>query len=214
MRYYDITHTLNGEVPIWPGDPLFSLEQIQTIGCGSDSNLHQLSMGVHTGTHVDAPYHFLSNGKRLGEMDLSYFIGDCLVLDCPCSNGTVEVEDLMGNIPSGTQRLLLKTPNSHRPYHGPFHTSFCGVSPDAARYIVSQGIRCLGIDYNSVGPFGPDCSRTHRILLETNSMVILEALNLQSIRPGMYTLFCLPLKLDQAEGAPARVLLLDRDSTQ
>ena len=79
MRYYDITHTLNGEVPIWPGDPLFSLEQIQTIGCGSDSNLHQLSMGVHTGTHVDAPYHFLSNGKRLGEMDLSYFIGDCLV---------------------------------------------------------------------------------------------------------------------------------------
>ena len=202
MRYYDITHTLNGEVPIWPGDPLFSLEQIQTIGCGSDSNLHQLSMGVHTGTHVDAPYHFL------------YFIGDCLVLDCPCSNGTVEVEDLMGNIPSGTQRLLLKTPNSHRPYHGPFHTSFCGVSPDAARYIVSQGIRCLGIDYNSVGPFGPDCSRTHRILLETNSMVILEALNLHSIRPGMYTLFCLPLKLDQAEGAPARVLLLDRDSTQ
>ena len=117
----------------------------------------------------------------------------------------------MGNIPNGTQRLLLKTPNSHRPYHGPFDPSFCGVSPDAARYIVSLGIRCLGIDYNSVAPFGPDCSRTHRILLETNSMVILEALDLHSIHPGIYTLFCLPLKLDQAEGAPARVLLLDRD---
>ena len=87
MRYHDITHTLNGEVPIWPGDPLFSLEQIQTIGQESDSNLHQLTMGIHTGTHVDAPYHFLSNGKRLGEMDLSHFIGDCLVLDCPCATG-------------------------------------------------------------------------------------------------------------------------------
>ena len=126
MRYYDITHTLNGEVPIWPGHPLF---------LATDSN-HRVwlrlkpSSTFHGGSHWHSrgrPIPFLFQWKAAREMDLLNFIGDCLVLDCPCSNGTVEVERSMGNIPEWEHSALSKTPNSHRPYHGPFHTSFSRV---------------------------------------------------------------------------------------
>ena len=207
MTLFDISLTITEDLPIWPGDPKIEIKKISQIKDGEDANVTHLSSSVHIGTHVDAPDHFLGNGQTVEDLPLDLLVGSVFVVVLDIA-GQISAADLQtAGIPKGVKRLLIKTANSRIWTEGysDFKEDFIALDPDAAAYLVTQGIEVVGVDYLSVAPFA-DPAPTHRILLEAGVLVI-EGLNLSDIEPGDYTLFCLPIKIKGSDGAPARVLL-------
>ena len=208
MKIYDISLTVTPALPVWPGDPSIKVERITKMEEGHHNNVSQIAMSAHAGTHVDAPYHFIADGKTIEQLSLDTLIGPAQVIEIAGDSPLITSEDLKSaGIPSGTTRLLLKTRNSrYWTQPGlPFQTDFSAVSPDGAGYLVQQGIKLVGIDYFSIAPFG-DSVPTHRTLLSAQ-MVVLEGINLSQVPAGQYQLYCLPLKLGGSDGAPARAIL-------
>jgi arylformamidase len=207
IKLYDISLTISEELPTWPGDPAIKLDKISQIDRGDQANVTHLSASVHMGTHVDAPDHFLGNGKTVEDIPLDYLVGPVLVLEVDSSQ-TITAADLAAKeIPDDINRILFKTRNSELwkvPNHT-FQKEFVALGPDAAEYLVKQGVKVIGVDYLSVAAFDQPVP-THQILLESNVLVI-EGLDLSQIDPGQYKLYCLPLKIAGSDGAPARVLL-------
>ncbi|MGH2535013.1 MAG: cyclase family protein [Thermomicrobiales bacterium] len=199
------------ELPVWPGDPTIEVAPVTRIGAGDVCNLSRLSMSIHSGTHVDAPWHFVDDGARLDEIPLDRWVGPCFVAELHDVTGCIDPVHLDGaDIPPGTERLLLRTRNS-RLWQSEFRTfteDYVALSPASARWIVERGIRLVGIDYYSVDPFADESHKAHRILLGS-AVLIVENLDLSGIAPGTYELFCFPLRLIGVDGAPARVVLLD-----
>jgi arylformamidase len=159
------------------------------------------------GTHVDAPFHFISGGDPVEAMPLDVLMGPAVVTYLP-EVAAVTATDLEAlDLPAGVQRLLLRTRNSKLWTTGveEFQPDFVALTVDAAQWVVQRGIRLLGVDYLSVQRFD-DGPEVHQILLEAR-VVIVEGLNLAGVEPGEYELICLPLKLTGAEGAPARAVL-------
>lgn len=195
-------------MPVWPGDPPVVLQQISSIKQGANANVSRLDCGVHTGTHVDAPHHFLDDGRTIETLSLDVLVGPVLVIQIPDEMETITAEILnAGGIPAMTKRLLIRTRNSHLWEKGvrEFDQKFVGISNDGAEWLVNAGMKLVGVDYLSVAPFhqsGP----THRTLLSAG-IVIVEGLDLSKVVPGPYELYCLPLKLLGSDGAPARVIL-------
>lgn len=174
---------------------------------GDSANGSLLVCDVHTGTHVDAPRHFLEGGSTVEQLSLDVMVGPCFVAYLPEAE-CVTSDDLADlDFPSGTERLLLRTGNSTlwSAETGEFREDYVALSEDAARWVVENGVKLIGVDYLSVQRYG-DSAATHRILLEAG-VVIIEGLNLCGVGAGFYELICLPLKLVDAEGAPARVIL-------
>ena len=208
MHTYDITLTLSPELPCWPGDTAFELERVQKIDEGATANVSSLTMSAHMGTHVDAPDHFLNNGKTVEKLALSVLSGRAYVLNLPEVDLITAAILEQAEIPPRTRRVLFKTRNSE--YWSrqlkDFQTDFVALSPDAAQYLVDRGVKLVGIDYLSIAPYHQGLV-THQILLKAG-MVILEGLDLSAVSPGRYTLFCLPLKLAGSDGAPARAILI------
>jgi arylformamidase len=207
MTLYDISLTISEDLPIWPGDPQIVIKKISLIDEGDLANVTHLSACAHIGTHVDAPDHFLGNGKTVENLPLDLLVGPAIVVDLP-GEAQISARDLeAASIPEGTTRLLIKTPNSRLWADDikDFHQEFIALEEDAAAYLVSRGIEVVGIDYLSIAPFA-DPAPTHRTLLEAGVLVI-EGLNLNGIEEGDYTLMCLPIKISGSDGAPARVLL-------
>ena len=208
MHTYDITLTLSPELPCWPGDTAYTLDRVQKIDTGDTANVSSLSMSVHMGTHVDAPDHFLNNGKTVENLALSVLSGRAYVLHLP-EVDLITAAALKGaEIPPRTRRILIKTRNSEywTRQVKEFQTDFVALSPDAAQYLVDRGVKLVGIDYLSIAPYHQGLV-THQILLKAG-MVILEGLDLSAVTPGRYTLYCLPLKLAGSDGAPARAILI------
>lgn len=208
MRVYDITLTLSPHLPVWPGDPAVVLERFQRMEDGALANVSRLALSVHAGTHVDAPYHFVSEGRSVDELPLQLFIGRAYVAAFPQVD-MITADDLQAaHIPPRTRRLLLKTRNSEFWAQGEqtFRSDYVALTPEAARWLVQRGVKLVGVDYLSVAPFH-DPVPTHRVLLE-EGVVVVEGLNLADVEPGRYTLYCLPLKLRAADGAPARAVLV------
>ncbi len=210
MHTYDITLTISPELPTWPGDPKIHLERTSKIEEGSEANVTRMDIGVHTGTHVDAPYHFLgADTPTVDQIPLKLLTGRAYVLHLSDDIGliTKAVLERM-EIPARTRRLLFKTRNSHywqRRTHG-FQTDFVGISADGAQNLVERGIKLVGIDYLSISPY-QQSRPTHEILLKAG-VVIVEGLDLSDVSQGRYNLYCLPLKLAGSDGAPARVILV------
>jgi arylformamidase len=208
MHTYDISLTISSTMPTWPGDPSVVLERIEKIEEGSSANISRIEMSVHTGTHVDAPYHFISGGKSVEQMPLRILTGRAYVLDLPKIDMiTAEVLE-RSDLPPRTRRLLFKTRNSEywaRQEHD-FQEDFVGISEDGADYLVKRGVKLIGVDYLSVAPFNNSVP-THEIFLRAG-VVVVEGLDLSGISQGRYTLYCLPLKLDGSDGAPARAILI------
>jgi len=177
---------------------------------GADGNVSQIAMCVHLGTHVDAPYHFLGSGAdTIDRLPLNNLIGRAYVLQLEDDVDLISAEVLESSqIPPRTRRLLLKTRNSRLWQQGDFEfkENFVALSPDGAQYLVDRDLRAVGIDYISIAPF-KSVTHTHQILLKAG-MVVIEGLNLSDISPGRYTLYCLPLNIAGADGAPARVILI------
>lgn len=206
-RFIDISLPLSPETIVWPGDPPVVIRPVSSTAGGDDYNVAVLTLSSHTGTHVDAPWHALNDGARLGSLQLDGLIGPCFVCDLRRLDRHIAAVDLEGAaVPPGVERLLLRTRNSDlwdRPDR--FTEDFIGLTPDAAGWILGRGIRLIGVDYLSVEPFAGDGS-VHTLLLG-GGVIALESLDLRQVEPGPYQLICLPLNLPLGDGAPCRAVL-------
>jgi len=203
----DISVPLLPEMPVWPGDGGIRIVPLKRMDTGDKNNLSRLECGVHTGTHVDAPWHFLEDGSTAEQLPLDAMMGEAFVAYLP-EVDLIAAETLAQlMLPKGTTRLLLRTRNSELWETGvtEFRKDFVALTGDAAQWLVDQGIRLIGVDYLSVHRYG-DNAPTHQILLRAG-LIIVEGLNLAGVAPGKYELICLPLRLSGADGAPARVVL-------
>ena len=202
QRYMDISIPLDENTLVFPGDPKprinFSGSEGWTVG--------EYHGGLHAGTHLDAPRHCISDGKRLHEMELSSFVGPCFVADLQFLDRNVRAEDLQAlAIPESARRLLIGTRNSGREYwREAWDDNAIGIGPDAAAWCVARRLRLIGIDYLSPEPAGQ--SQVHRKLLE-NEIAILEGLRLGHVSGGEYELIAAPVNLIGTDGAWCRALL-------
>jgi arylformamidase len=211
MKWHDISVDVKPDLPVWPGDPHVVLERFQKLEDGGNANVSRLAMSLHTGTHVDAPFHFLLDGERLSEIALDRFFGRVTVVEIAPEVDviTASVLDMIPNTLI-TERILFKTRNSTywKDESTVFHRDFVALDVSGAEFLVGNGVRLVGIDYLSIAPFR-DGKGTHEKLL-AGDIVILEGLDLSDVGQGSYELFCLPLKLWMTEGAPARAILIER----
>ncbi len=208
MQIYDISLTISPDMPVWPGDPPVRLERVESITEGGNANVSRLEFGVHTGTHVDAPVHFIDGAPAVEELSLRVLIGRAYVVDLPRAR-VLDARTLdRAGIPPRTKRVLFKTRNSKywARDEKAFQEDFVAIDASGAEWLVRKGVQLVGVDYLSVAPFGQS-RPTHRTLLGAG-VVIVEGLNLSGVRQGRYTLYCLPLKILGGDGAPARAVLV------
>ncbi|HEY6007042.1 MAG TPA: cyclase family protein [Geobacteraceae bacterium] len=207
MQIFDITVPLSGELPVFPGDPPVTVQPVTSLIRGDAANVARLSLSTHAGTHVDVPRHCDDRGLSVDRLPLDLLMGDALVADC---RGVREIgRDILVALPlAGVERLLLRTDNSGLWDRPGFWEDYCAVSEEGARYLLEAGVRLVGIDYLSIEAFAGD-GRVHRLLL-SGGMTILEGVNLAAVPPGRYELICLPLKVADGDGAPARAILRRR----
>ena len=208
MKLYDVTVPISDTVPIYEGDPPASIKTESSMARGDAANVTSLCFGAHTGTHVDAPNHFINGSRRVEDLDVAKLIGPCRVAEIPYDVIAIEPAHLPEL--NGVKRLLFKTRNSafwSTPEDG-FRTDFTYITPEAARVLADAELDLVGIDYLSVEKFGSTDFATHKILLE-KEIVLLEGVDLREVEPGDYELICLPLKYvgSTGDGAPARTIL-------
>jgi arylformamidase len=210
MKIYDVSLPISPDMPVWPGNPAVVLEQVSSMDAGAHDNVSRLACGVHTGTHVDAPHHFMNDHRTAESLSLDVLVGPACVIQIPLEVMVVNAQVLeKAGIPSGIERLLLKTSNSGlwKRAEKKFDPAFVGISADGADWLVQHNVKLIGIDYLSVAPYHQSVP-THRILLGVG-MVVVEGMDLSAIAPGTYSLYCLPLKLVGSDGAPARTILVE-----
>jgi arylformamidase len=186
---------------IWTGNPGISLTQTCSLAHGDTANVSKLCCGVHTGTHVDAPRHFIDGAGGVETLDVDALCGPALVVDFRHLDDSIEAASLATLDLNGVTRVVFATRNSKLWAEATFTPDFLSIAPSAAEFLVDHGIRLVGIDYLSVG--SPE---THRVLLSAG-VICLEGLDLTGIDAGLYDLYCGPVKLEGADGAPARALL-------
>jgi arylformamidase len=206
---YDISLPISESLVVWPGDPPVRITQPSHLDRGDNATLSRLQMGAHTGTHVDAPAHFIAGGSGVDRLDLDTLVGPALVVEAlePDVLTVAVLESL--SIPLGTERVLFHTRNSKlwAQEQPDFDTTFVAITEAGAQWLIDRGVRLVGIDYLSVAPYSTTAP-THRAFLRAG-VVLLEGLNLSDIVPGTYQLVCLPLKIVGADGAPARAILIE-----
>ena len=208
MPIYDISLTITPTLPVWPGDPPVRLTQPAHLERGDICTITRLDISAHTGTHLDAPAHFIPGGVGVETLDLDVLIGPALVVDAR-GRGLLTAEALEAlAIPPGVQRLLLRTDNSAIWQRGEaaFVEDFVAIDSSGAAWLVERGVRLVGIDYLSVAPFD-DGVPTHQILLGAG-VIPVEGLDLSAIEAGEYQFACLPIKIGGADGAPCRAVLI------
>jgi len=205
-RVLDVSIPNGHGMHVYPGDPMLRVEPVRRIAAGDVCNVSLLTMGSHTGTHVDAPFHFLADGPRLGDVGLDRMIGDALVADL---RGRAAIDGAaLADVPLRQGDILVcLTDNSRRWDAADFQRDFTYLTEDAAEALVARGVRAVGMDYLSIERFGSAEFPVHRRLLEAGIFIV-EGLDLRAVEPGRYTLVCLPLKFPELDGAPARAVLL------
>jgi len=210
MPIYDVTVPVSNELPTWPSDPGVEISDYRSFAAGDGVNVSILNLGAHTGTHVDAPAHFIEGAAKVELLSLDSLIGEALVIELPEDARVIDEEFVQKHYVPGTERVLFKTRNSAfwSEADPQFHTDFTYLDLPAARWLVEQGIKLVGIDYLSIEKYASEKHETHLALL-SHGVVILEGLNLTGIAAGKYELICLPLRLrsNKGDGAPARVVL-------
>lgn len=209
MKIIDVSVPVSSRLPTWPGDPRVSLTLASSIARGDAANVSRLEAGVHTGTHVDAPVHFVEGSTGIDVIPVETLVGPCLVVEADPPGLDLRPEDLPDTPHS---RVLFKTRNSAHWARGDteFDTEFVAVGLELARRLVADRKLLVGVDYLSVESFhAPFEHPVHHTLLEAR-IVVLEGLDLSRVEPGEYELYCLPLKLVGSDGAPARTVLVRR----
>lgn len=207
--WIDVSVPLFAGMVHWPGDPGFELSNPAAISKGDVCNLTAVAMSAHTGTHMDAPLHFVGDGEPMDALPFDAVVGDARVIaiedEVAITPGELESHDLQRG-----ERVIFKTRNSSRDWvNQPFDEDFIHISVDAAKFLVERGVRTVGVDYLSIGGFKTGGVECHQIMLGAGIWVI-EGLDLRKIEPGIYELVCLPLKLKGAEGSPARAIMRNK----
>ena len=205
MAIYDISVEISALMPIWPNDPPFSRDEnkISTI------TVSTANFGLHTGTHIDAPYHFIPGGKTIDQYPPDRFLGTCCVVEI--TNQSITLHDLKKLNLTGVKRIIFKTANSSlQLQESSFFADFVALDPEAADYIVKIGIELVGIDYLSIQSYHAEDNYVHETLLK-NDVLILEGLNLLMVPEGNYQLVACPLRIKGAEASPVRALLISSE---
>ena len=206
MPIIDLTVPIREGMPIWPGDPELRLSYHKSFEAGDRNNVSEASLGLHTGTHLDAPNHFLPGEGGIETLPLDVLIGPARVIEIEDSEG-VTADEIRKKDISGATRFLIKTRNSTgRWWKRPFDPSFCHMTQEAAQLLLDAGMKLLGVDCLSVDGKGVPGSPVHNLLLPAG-VVLLEGLNLSSARPGDYELMALPALFENRDAAPTRAVL-------
>ena len=208
MKLHDVSILISEDMPIWPNDPGISMDLTPVVFRGDNANVTRLNMGVHTGTHIDAPFHFEPNEATIDQLSLDVLIGPCRIFEIPETSQAIGPSDLEKLDFDNHIRVLFKTRNSKLWKKGVrvFKKDFVHMHLEGAKFLIDQSIKLVGIDYLSIENYGSLDHATHHLLLR-NNVVILEGLDLSGVSPGDYELIALPLKLKGADGSPARVVL-------
>jgi arylformamidase len=205
-RLVDVSVPLAAGIATYPGNPEFEMTPVKRIAAGDSSNNSRLVMGTHTGTHVDAPKHFFDDRPGVDSFPLEMLVGRARVIDLPHRGGITEAHLAAAGLREDL-RVLLRTPNSAlwRSTTG-FYTDYTYITEGGAKFLVAQGVKVVGVDYLSVEQFKKAGAPAHHVLLG-NGVIVIEGLNLSEADAGQYEMYCLPLRLVNADGAPARVVL-------
>ncbi len=211
MQIYDVSVPLSATTPTYPGDPGIEIKPWLTLADGDVANVSLINFGLHSGTHVDAPAHFIADGNRVESLPLESLIGEAEVVEVANDVRTIDESFVASNRFRGSQRILFKTRNSAFWNNSGFREDYTYIEPGAAKRLVEWGIKLVGIDYLSVEQFQSPKFETHHALLSAG-VVILEGLDLRAVPAGVYELICLPLRIagGSGDGAPARVILRTR----
>jgi len=206
-KLFDISVPVKNGGVVYPGNPEIHIELQQDLSRGGSSNVSLVAIGSHTGTHVDAPLHMIPGGAGVDGIPLDALIGRALVIAFDDDVMAVTEAYLRSQPIAGHERVLLKTRNSRYIRERDFHRDYTYLAPDGAEYLVSLGVRLVGIDYLSIEQFHSGHHRTHKTLL-SRGVVIVEGLDLSQPPAGEYDLYCLPVLLEGIDGAPARAVLV------
>ena len=213
MRIYDVSVPLSAATPTYPGDPGIDIKPWLRLANGDAANVTFMSFGLHSGTHVDAPAHFIEGAPKVESLPLESLIGTAEVVEAPSDVHVIDESFVNAKLRDGAERVLFKTRNSAfwRNSASGFREDYTYIDPRAAKRLVELGMKLVGIDYLSVEQFNSSGFETHHALLSQN-VVILEGLNLSEVPAGTYELFCLPLRIagGSGDGAPARVILREQ----
>lgn len=203
--WIDISAPVHSGIVHWPGEPKVSIYKISSISEGKDANVSGLSMSAHTGTHMDAPYHFINNGSDISQVPIEALIGEALVIDVK-NPEIVDLPDLRDYDIRPDDRVLFKTRNSDKEWFNmDFSPRYTGLSARAAKYLAERKVQLVGIDFISIGSHSED-EEVHRTLLGQGIWII-EGLYMKGVAEGAYEMICLPLRLIGSDGAPARAVL-------
>lgn len=214
MQIYDVSVPLSAATPTYPGDPGIEIKQWLTLANGDLANVSLMNFGLHSGTHVDAPAHFIEGGAKVESLPLESLIGEAEVVEVADDIRAIDESFVHANCSRGSLRVLFKTRNSAfwNNSQNRFREDYTYIEPGAARRLVATGVKLVGIDYLSVEQFRSQKFETHHTLL-SGGVVILEGLDLRQVSGGFYELICLPLRIagGSGDGAPARVVLRTKD---
>ena len=212
QKIYDISLPVTKDSVVWPGDPEVTIRQMSSIAQGDPYNVSQIRISVHTGTHIDAPLHFLKDGKSIGEIPIDQLIGPVLVMDLG-EDVDVISQSVLADHPKiealkTISKVLFKTRNSRmwQKWGNRFNPDYVALDSSGAQYLSNFDLDLIGVDYLSVAAYN-DETVPHQVLLERET-VLLEGINLAEVPAGTYTLYCLPVNLTECEGAPARAILI------
>ena len=207
---YDLTLDLRPCIPVYPGNPEFRFDPVSRIASGGSSNGSLISMGTHTGTHVDAPFHIYSDRGGVETLPLDHLIGPARVVHTGVDGRPVAARDLERLNWTGVERVLLQTANSDRwATATAFDKDFVGLTGDAAELLAARKIKLVGVDYLSVDRFRSGTHPAHHALIDAG-VTILEGITLAGVPAGDYELVVGALKIPGSDGAPARVFLISR----
>ena len=205
-KYIDITIPIKDRMMVYQGDPEVIIESFNSVDRGDSYNLLKIQMGSHTGTHIDAPYHFFKNGKSIDQISIDSLIGKVRVL-LVRNEKVITTNILKGMDLKDVDRILFKTDHSYlRDRYSRFRSSYVHLDIEAADYLANQGVKLVGIDSFSIESFDSKDNLCHKVLLGAG-VLILEMLNLRDVDPGDYELICLPLNIFNGDGAPVRAIL-------
>lgn len=206
-NWIDVSIPVSSALPVWPGDPIPKLTWLSQLRRGDEVNLSKIDMSLHSGTHIDAPSHFIDGGQTIDEIPLELLIGVVQVISVPKELKVIDDRFLDLLDPDIQENIFFKTNNSidHLLYDKHFTKDFVAIDPSGAKWLVDHKKKVIGIDYLSVAPFW-DSTEPHKILLGANVMVV-EGLDLCKIEEGKYHFICLPIKIKGREAAPARVVM-------
>lgn len=209
VSWIDATAPLDTAItPVYEGDPPMRLSFVKDMRRGDALTLSSYSLGAHSGTHIDAPMHFINGGASVDQISLDRLIGPARVIEIADSVRAIDAAELDRHQWRGAPRILFRTRSSIRGWmtSRQFHRDFAFIAPDAAQLLADAGVQLVGIDYLSAEQFGATSPKTHQILLG-RGIPIVEGLSLVGVPPGDYDLIVLPIKVVAHEGAPARAVL-------